>query len=193
MELQKNEIHLLVAKYFSYLKNKEIGLFISISEYKKFKNKEIILKGDRSRKRVFLILKGSARAYSINEDGRELNHHLRSEGYIFGDPGVFGDQALLLNTEAIGEIHLLQFDIYKLEQLGYDNPELMKFYINILKEIILVFSHRINTFVTMTAKERYLDLIKWNPLYLNNTYDKHLASFLGITPLTLHRIKKTIK
>ncbi len=43
----------------------------------------------------------------------------------------------------------------------------------------------------MTPKERYIDLINWNPKYLKSTFDKHIASFLGVTPLTIHRIKKS--
>ena len=85
------------------------------------------------------------------------------------------------------------FDIDKLESIGFENPKIMVFYINIMKEIILTFSHRINTFVTMNSKERYEDLIKWNPSYLQSTYDKHIASFLGITPLTINRIKKKLR
>ena len=44
----------------------------------------------------------------------------------------------------------------------------------------------------MTPKERYIDLIKQNPMYLKTTFDKHIATFLGIKPLTLHRIKKSL-
>lgn len=41
----------------------------------------------------------------------------------------------------------------------------------------------------MTSKERYLDLIQWNALYLKSTFDKHIANSLGIRPLTIFRIK----
>lgn len=192
MSLSKSEIEQLVKSFFPYLKKKEIEIFLNISEYGVFNNKEIILKSGRTDKFLFLILKGSARAYSINEKGNELNCHLRSEGYMFGDARVFSDEPQILNAEAIGETHILKYDIEELESLGFKNSEIMTFYLNILKEIISAFSHRIHTFVSMTSKERYLDLIEWNPLYLKSTFDKNIASFLGIKPLTLHRIKKEI-
>ncbi len=190
MTLSKSQIKQLVKSSFPYLKNKDVDLFINISHYEAFNNKELILKGGRTDKFLFLILKGSARSYCIDEKGNELNCHLRSEGYMFGDAKVFSGDPQILDAEAIGETHILKFDIEKLEALGFENPEIMTFYLNILKEIIVVFSHRIHTFVTMNSKERYLDLISWNPLYLKSTFDKHIASFLGIKPLTLHRIKK---
>ena len=190
MMLSKIEIINFVSKFYSYLSENEIAVFLSISEYGKAKNKEIIFKSGRTDKNVILILKGVARSYSINDKGEELNDYIRAEGNITGDGKVFGNIPQILTIEAIGEIHFLKFDINKLEALGFENPKIMTFYLNILKEIIVTLTHRVNTFVSMTSKERYLDLIKWNPIYLKSTYDKHLASFLGITPLTLHRIKK---
>lgn len=192
MTLSQSQIKKLVKSYLPNVKNKEVDLFINMSNYEIYGNKEIILKGGRKEKTLFLILKGSARAYYINEKGNELNCHLRSEGFMFGDPKVFGNAIQPLSIEAIGETHILKYNVEELEALGYKNPKIMHFYLNILKEVILTFSHRIDSFVTMNSKERYLDLIQWNPKYLKSTFDKHIASFLGIKPLTLHRIKKEI-
>ena len=192
MEFSKSEILDLLIKFYPNLKEKEIDSILSISAYHVAKNKERILNSGRRDKNAILILKGVARAYSMSEKGEELNDFIRAEGKLMADARVFGNDIQLLNIEAIGEIHYLKFNISKLEELGYNNPELMKFYLNILKEIILTLSYRLNTFVTMTPKERYIDLLRWNPILIESSYDKHLASFLGIKPLTIHRIKKDI-
>jgi len=191
MTLSKAKIKELVGLYFPNLENKEIDIFLSICTYSKAKNKEIILKKGRSDNTLLVILKGSARAYQISKEGKEVTNHLRSEGYIFGEALVFSEEPQMLDIEAIGEVHYLKFDVCQLEQLALKNEKLMKFYLGFLKETILTFSHRINTFVAMTPKRRYLDLIHWNPKYLKSTFDRHIASFLGVTPLTLHRIKKS--
>lgn len=189
MKLSKSEIQDLLLKFYPYLKEKEAIILMSISTYKIFKSKEIILKRGRKDKKFFIALKGSSRSYTI-VDGVEFNCHLRSEGFLMGDAKSFEDDHVsLLDTEAITDSHVLIFDMGELEEIALKNPEMMIFYLNNMKEIIVVFSHRIRSFVTMNATERYLDLIKWNPLYLKSTYDKHLASFLGITPLTFHRVK----
>jgi len=193
MKFSKSEIQDLLIKFFPNLKEKEIDIFLSISEYHFAKNKEIIVNSGRTDKNLILILKGVARAYSITEKGQELNDFIRAEGKLMGDARVFGDDIQILNIEAIGEIHYLKFSISELEELGYNNPEILKFYLNFLKEIILTLTHRLNTFVTMTPKERYIDLLRWNPILIESSYDKHLSSFLGIRPLTIYRIKKEIK
>jgi CRP-like cAMP-binding protein len=154
-------------------------------------NKEIILANGRTDYYLLLILKESARAYQIDKSGKDITNHLRSEGHVFGEALVFSTEPQMLDIAAIGDVHFLKFDVFQLEQLALKNEKLMSFYLSFLQEVILSFSHRINTFVAMTPKERYLDLIRWNPKYLKSTFDKHIASFLGVTPLTMHRIKKT--
>ena len=192
MELTQVKIKELVSLYFPNLGDAEIDIFLSICKYGKAKNKEIILKRGRADKYLLLMLKGSARAYQTNKEGIEITNHLRSEGYIFGEALVFSEKLQMLDIEAIGELHYLKFDISELERLGFQNEKIMYFYLNnILKEAILTLSHRINTFVALTPAERYKDLIEWNPKYLKTTFDKHIASFLGVTPLTIHRIKKS--
>ena len=191
MTLSEVKIKELVALYYPNFETKAMDVFLGLCTYDKAKNKDIILKRERSDKTVLLILKGSARAYQISKEGKEITNHLRSEGHIFGEALVFSHQIQMLDIEAIGEVHYLKFDVGELEQLCFRNEELMKFYLGFLKDVILTFSHRINTFVAMTPKERYLDLINWNPKYLESTFDKHIAGFLGVTPLTIHRIKKS--
>lgn len=193
MALSNSDIKKLISKAYPYLADEEIELFLSISKYSIIKNKKLILKSGRLNKYVFFILKGNARIFHVKENGEELVKHLRSEGTVCGDAGVFDKEVQISNIEAIGETHILKFSIEDLEKLGFKNHKMMVFYLNLLKEIILVFSYRIESFVFLTAKERYLNLIKWSPLYLESTFDKHISSFLGIKPLTLYRIKKSIK
>ncbi len=192
MKFSKLQIKALVSRFYPQLKNECLQQFLDICRYESYENKEIILSPGRLDHRVFIILEGSARAYSIDHNGDEVNSHMRSKGFLFGDPRVFGEQPCLLTIEAITPIHVLIFNINTLEKLGFENPNLMRFYIDLMKEVIVTFSRRIDSFVTKTSKQRYLDLIDWNPEYLNLAYDKHLASFIGIKPLTLHRIKKEL-
>jgi len=192
MRLSNSKIKDLVINYFPNLEEEVIDLFLSITQYKSANNKELILEIGKPNNILVFILKGVAKAYNTNEDGKELNNYIRAEGHLMGDAKIFGNEALTLNIKAIGEMHYLKIDMIEFENLGYENPKLMKFYLSLLKEIILRLSYRLNTFVTMTPEERYLDLIKSNPILIETAFDKDIASFLGITPLTIHRIKKVI-
>lgn len=190
MSYSNEELKKAVLKFFPNLSHETLNQFLSICKYKESVNKEVILKGGSTRKNVILLLSGSARAFSLGNEGQELNSFMRYEGHLIADAKVFGDQVQKLHVESIGEINYLKFNIAELEELGYENPDLMRFYLAFLKEIILTLSHRVGTFVTMSPKERYNDLLRWNPKYLEKAFDKDVASFIGIKPITLYRIKK---
>ena len=48
-------------------------------------------------------------------------------------------------------------------------------------------------FMTKTAEERYLDILKNRPEFLQRIHQKHIASYLGITTQSLSRIRRKIK
>jgi CRP-like cAMP-binding protein len=187
--LSESQIKDLLAGFIPQLHKEEIEQFYNICVYKRAKKREIIFKKGRIDDNLIFILKGSARAFQINKNGKEINNHLRSEGYAFGEALAFSHQAQILDIQALSDLHYLRFQISEFEKLAMEHPRILKFYLNLLKEIILTFSHRINSFVSMSASERYKDLINWNPKYLDVVFDKHIASFLGVSPLTIHRIK----
>ena len=190
MSSSNDEVKKAISKFFPNLNSKAMDQFLSIGKYKKAGNKEIILRGGSTRKNVILLLSGSARAFSLDKDGEELNNFMRYEGHLIADAKVFGDEVQVLEVESIGKVSYFKFNIGELEELGYKNSDLMRFYLDFLKEIILTLSHRVGTFVTMNPKERYKDLLRWNPKYLETAFDKDVASFIGIKPITLYRIKK---
>lgn len=190
MELTESEIKELLSNYFPNTKEEIIEIFLSISKYGFVHNKELILKSTKYDKNVLFILKGVTRAYNIDEKGQELNKFIRAEGHLVGDSKVFDDTVQPLHIESINDVHYLKFDIHQLEKIGLENTEVMNFYLFFLKEIILTLSYRLSSFITMTTEKRYLDLTTWNPILLETAYDKHIATFLGTTPLTIHRIKK---
>jgi hypothetical protein len=77
--------------------------------------------------------------------------------------------------------------------LAKANPEIMELLNSILKDAVLMLHYRVETMITMSPEERYKDLVRLNPKFLETTYSKHVACFLGITPVSLSRIMKRIK
>ena len=85
------------------------------------------------------------------------------------------------------------FNFYELEAISRKNEELSKLYIQSLKRTIAILTERIDTMINMTHEERYLDLLEKNPLFLKSVFDKQIANYIGITPLSLSRIIKPVQ
>ena len=52
--------------------------------------------------------------------------------------------------------------------------------------------NRLEAFVLLTPEERYQELISSNPTLINRVPDKYIANIIGITPVSLSRIRKRL-
>ena len=172
---------------------KDLKEFISITNYTSYEDKDIIIpEGDKS-KHAFFVLEGIVRGYLYKNNSEEKTILLRGSGIFIASPEeIFNNQSSRLEYVSIGETSVLNFNYDTFEQLALQNKAILNLYLAILKEAIIIYSYRIETMITMSNEERYKDLIKRNPLFLQNTCKKHIASYLGITPVSLSRITKRI-
>ena len=195
MPFSKEKIKSILIKTMPFLTEKEISRFLNITNYEVIGAKEIIIKRGCKSKKAFLILKGAVRGYYISETGKEKNVLLRGDGYFVGDARkLFNDEFHRYTFEAILETHVLLFNYPDLEDLASKNSNIMQWLLSVFKEIMILLNYRLETMISMTAEERYLDLIKKNPSFLGKAYAKHIANFLGITPVSFSRIiNKSIK
>ena len=194
MKLSEKEIKVLLKNLMPNLPISGIDNLLKISTFEKKDNKNIISKSGNHSKKVFLILKGSVRGYLINEDGTEKNVLLRSAGIFIADSiGLFKNKPQRYTFESIGEVQMLIFKFKDFEALAYKDPIILKLYLSILKEAILRLTYRVESLITMTNEDRYLDLLKLDPVFLRSAYSKHVANYLGMTPVSLSRIIKRVK
>ena len=187
-------LHSALSKQFPYLKSTDIDMLLSICQFKKFKNKEIIFQVGSTTRRAAFILSGVARGYFINKDGVEKNVMLRVEHNFMGVPEwLFGDIPTKYTYEAILECELLVFNLIDIEELAKKNAAIFDLYVNGLKDTILIMIYRIETMIDLSPEERYNDLLEKHPYFFQAAFNKHIANFLGITPVSLSRIIKRKK
>ncbi|MCK5637733.1 MAG: Crp/Fnr family transcriptional regulator [Flavobacteriaceae bacterium] len=193
MDYSEKEINNILKNKLPILNQNDIDNFLNITTYKKYGNKEIILKSGTSSKKAFLILNGVIRGCIIDKKGNEKNILIRSEGIFVADVRkLFFDEPQRLTFSTIGEAHILFFNYIDFEDLTKIHPNIMELYLNILKEAVARLTYRIESFIAMTHEERYIDLLKYNPKFLDKTYSKYIANFLGITNVSLSRIIKRV-
>jgi hypothetical protein len=84
------------------------------------------------------------------------------------------------------------YDHAVLESIFNRNPRLEKNRKMFLREVVKKSSDRVRSFVLMNAEERYLKFINDFPDLSNRVPDKYIAHVLGITPVSLSRIRKRL-
>lgn len=155
-------------------------------------NGTYIREGETSRKVAF-IERGIIRAYAIKDSGDEATLFLRWEGQIIashdciihGKPSRFIYRALEPTT-------MLEIDYDVLERTLKIHPEYEPLRNFFLMRMLSDSLKGIESFVTQSPEERYRNLIAERIDLVNRVPDKYIASMLGITPVSLSRIRRRI-
>ena len=96
------------------------------------------------------------------------------------------------NIQAITSVELLIVPKNKIDDLASKNPNWMKFLKVVAEQQYIELEKRIFQLQKNDALQRYADLIKKQPEYIQNIALQYLASYLGITQRHLSRIRREI-
>jgi len=154
-------------------------------------NEIFISKGDIINK-VRYIKEGMVRAYTYDDNGREITFIFRWENQFFRPYESLLKQPSKYYFQALEATRLLELDFQIIQDYADEHPLYAHKYNEILKNILFEALEHLESFVLLSPEKRYLKIIQEKPDIIHRVQDKHLASFLGITPVSLSRIKKRI-
>ena len=160
---------------------------------KSMKKKQFLLHEGAVCKYMTFIVKGALRLYSIDEKGNEHIARFGVEGWWVSDRESF----LMLtpskyNIDALEDSDLLVATNEQLTRIKERSPLFYKM-AHILDERHSIASQkRIQSTISFTAEEKVLDLMNTYPMFLQRFPQNMVASYLGLTPETLSRVRKQI-
>jgi CRP-like cAMP-binding protein len=187
-------------KYIS-LNTTDWNIIKSKLKIKYFKKGDIIHNiGDVSSKIMF-VNSGLARTFILDENGKDNTwaiHFNDKNSYItnlfIGDYESFINQTpSKLAIDALEDCEVVVIDYEDLEFL-YDNTKIGNKFGRLINQEAYTYLH--NSIIirqTKTAKERFENFINETPYLLEKVPQYHIATFLGITPQHLSRLKKEYK
>ena len=157
--------------------------------HKKFKKKEIIQKQGVVSKNAFYVKKGLIRSYSVDEKGKEHIFMFGSEDWIIADleSNVFNKPTELC-IETIEDSEIVIFNIDDFNYAESSKEKLQK-NSKLLARRIGSLQRRVIQLMSSSAKERYQMFLETYPLLPNRVPQKMIASYLGITPEALSKIR----
>ncbi len=188
----------MIDQFKAYLKEK-IAItdeqFDSISsdlKVKKFHKNEIIrYKGDQF-KHGFFVGKGLLRGYSIDTKGKEHILQFAPEQWLISDRNNMNNEPSIFFIDAIEATEAVIMPNDFMEQAAIKVPFLQPMHVKLLNNSIRFMQKRINMLLSATAEERYLDFIKLYPSLTLRVPQWMIASYLGITPESLSRVRKEL-
>lgn len=163
---------------------------MSILEKVKVKKGEIIVRQGMICDSIYFIEKGLIRQYYIKEDGKEITEHFgQKDEYFTAAESMVLNVPSLFESMALENTVLLRIKKETLETLGDKYLQIEHEYRNMLHYALVLTQIRMRSIQFETALQRYQDLKKNKPYVIQRASSVHIASYLGITPETLSRIK----
>ncbi len=142
---------------------------------------------------VALVLNGICRAYYVDGDGNDITRGFAPAGTMCMDEGLFGYSESIATWETLEESTLMIFKTKKIKDLVYDNNQLKDMYITLLENALRYKLYRENGFLVENATQRYINFKKHYPELCKTVKQHYIATYLGVTPESLSRIRKALK
>lgn len=156
------------------------------------KKKTVLMETDTSRY-LYFVEKGALRSFTTDKDGGEHVLQLAIEDHWVGDLYSFLTQTpAKVTIEAIEDSELLLLPHLELEALFEKIPSLERYFRQLYQRAYVSLQQRYNSAVSNTAEDRYRLLINEFPQIATRIPLIYIASYLGITPESLSRIRKQI-
>lgn len=166
---------------------------ISRLEKRTVRKGEVLLRSGEVCQHSFFVEKGLLRSYSIDSNGKEHIIQFGSEGWIVTDrSSTFFNESSILYIDAIEDSEVIFLDDEFFISLSCISSEFSKGNTQALHNHIRNLQDRINMLLGASAEERYLQFIRIYPDILLRAPQWMIASYLGITPESLSRVRKEL-
>ncbi len=190
--MDKNKTSLLIQHFTKNisLTVEEIEIIEFYFQQKKVKKKDFILRAGEIYRYSTFVLKGCFIIYFFDEEGKKHITQIGQEEAWVGDIASFiAQQPSDFYTEALENSEVCYISKAKLELLYAKVPKLERHFRLLIQNAYVASQNKANTRISVGAKQRYQTLIQKFPNIEQRVPQYIIASFLGIRPEYLSRIK----
>lgn len=170
-----------------------LGNIVYMSIVRVVSKGEILRQVEDESKTAALVLNGICRAFYVDGDGNDITRGFSIPGTLCMDEGLLGYSESIVTWETLEDTTMMIFNVSKMKKIILENDELKNVYIMLLENALRYKIYRENGFLVENATERYLHFKKLFPTICEKVKQHHLASYLGIAPESLSRIRKALK
>lgn len=182
-----------VIKDISPISENEWNLFENKIHEKTIVKNDYFTKPNRICNQIGFVLKGAFRTFYIDKNGADITTHFQLENMFIVDYQSFiTSKKSVFQIEALENSHILYFNKKTVESLFEQSHNWEKFGRIIAEQVFVMYTKRFQSLLFQTAEERYLHLLKESPEIFQRVPQYLIASYLGIKPPSLSRIRKQL-
>jgi CRP-like cAMP-binding protein len=158
---------------------------------KKIRKRQYLLQEGDVWKYDAFVTSGCVRTFSVDENGNDHIMGFAIENWWTGDrESLLSGQPSRFNIDAVEDSELVLFTHANFEKLCSEIPALNNMVNQILQRSFVASQNRIQAALSYTAEQKYLNFVEKYSDFATRIPQHMIASYLGITPETLSRIRK---
>ena len=156
-----------------------------------FTKNTVLEEQDKIPQYLYFINSGFMRLFYYDDNGDEATTYIRSnDGFIAPFLSLINERKAKENVECVTDCNVLRILRANLLELIDRSENFKKFSLIIFEQAIASTEIRANDLATLNAEQRYRKLINEHPEILQNVPIQYIASFLGMKPESLSRIRR---
>lgn len=184
----------LIARYATVTVKEEILFQLAdLGGFIDFAAGNLIVAAGDDQNKLYLLIDGLIRKYYLDYQGNDLTHQFLEAGQVFSTQLAVFNGPVMCNFEAVEPCRLVCFDYGEVQRLMQKDPALSQVYIGILEETLRIKLLRETALLAENATERYVKLKTAIPDIDRRVNHSHIASYIGVTPVSLSRIRRTLR
>lgn len=175
------------------LTDEETAIITQVFTPRSYRKNQYILQQEDVAKHEIFVTKGIARTYIVDTKGTEHIIKFSPEDWWAGDLySYFTGNPSSYNIDCLEDTEVLLLTKPNLELLYERVPIMYAYFCNLYTNSIIAYNRRVAATLCNSAMERYTDFIKRYPALEQRIPNHQIASFLGITPQSLSRLRKQL-
>ncbi|MFK7903556.1 MAG: Crp/Fnr family transcriptional regulator [Chitinophagales bacterium] len=186
----------LLQKTFNKLvpiSEEEWNLMRGYVKERSFKKGEYLCRHGQVEEYLSIIYKGTCRGFYSSKDGEEISvAFMFANDYVSAYYSFLTQRPSLMAIQALTPVSVLSIHKTNLDEMCYQYKSAERIGRLNAERIYRRKEEREISLLTMSATERYVELLNRNPKLLRQIPLKHIASYLGIKPESLSRIRKQL-
>ena len=160
-------------------------------QFKSIRKNDMLVESGGYCRSLYFVTKGCLRVYQDHEDGSQTSILFCPENWWATDILSFAQGVTAIySIEALENSEVICINANDLEQLYNEVPKLERFFRILFQNGFALYQRRLTLALSTSAELRYALFSKQYPTLINRIALKHIASYLGITPVFLSMIRR---
>lgn len=175
------------------LTDEEYALFCRHSFVKSFEKKTLLSQEGEHCKYVYFLVKGSAYSYIVNDQGDKHAIQFALEGYWITDQySFFSNRPGMYSIETLEPTEALVVNKENFEKICQSSHMFEHFFRILIQNAFVALQYRLARTNSTDAEHRYLEFSQLHPEFVQRIPQYLIATYLGIKPQSLSRIRKEL-